>query len=58
MGYNPWGRKESDTTERRVCVCVCVCVFAEAIREDLVRRMNGVEGPGMTQSAQSIGGGT
>ena len=56
MGYNPWGRKESDTTERRVCVCVCV--FAEAIREDLVRRMNGVEGPGMTQSAQSIGGGT
>ena len=20
--YNPWGRKESDTTERLVCVCV------------------------------------
>ena len=26
VGYNPWGRKESDTTERLVCVCVCVCV--------------------------------
>ena len=26
MGYNPWGRKESDTTERLLCVCVCVCV--------------------------------
>ena len=26
VGYNPWGRKESDTTEQRVCVCVCVCV--------------------------------
>ena len=30
VGYNPWGRQESDTTERRVyvCVCVCVCVCA------------------------------
>ena len=27
MGYNPWGRKESDTTERLLCVCVCVCVL-------------------------------
>ena len=26
MGYNPWGRKELDTTERLLCVCVCVCV--------------------------------
>ena len=26
MGYNPWGHKESDTTERLLCVCVCVCV--------------------------------
>ena len=26
MGYNPWGRKESDTTERLLCVCVCVCI--------------------------------
>ena len=24
VGYNPWGRKESDTTERLLCVCVCV----------------------------------
>ena len=23
MDYNPWGRKESDTTERLVCVFVC-----------------------------------
>ena len=22
VGYNPWGRKESDTTERLLCVCV------------------------------------
>ena len=22
MGYNPWGSKESDTTERLLCVCV------------------------------------
>ena len=22
MGYSPWGRKESDTTERLLCVCV------------------------------------
>ena len=21
VGYNPWGRKESDTTERLLCVC-------------------------------------
>ena len=26
VGYNPWGRKELDTTERLVCVCVCVLV--------------------------------
>ena len=26
VGYNPWGHKESDTTERLLCVCVCVCV--------------------------------
>ena len=26
VGYNPWGRKESDMTERLVYVCVCVCV--------------------------------
>ena len=24
VGYNPWGREESDTTERLLCVCVCV----------------------------------
>ena len=24
MGYSPWGRKESDTTERLLCVCVCL----------------------------------
>ena len=24
MGYNPWGRKESDTIERLLCVCLCV----------------------------------
>ena len=24
VGYNPWGLKESDTTERLLCVCVCV----------------------------------
>ena len=30
MGYNPWGRKESDMTERLVCVCVCVCVDSKA----------------------------
>ena len=23
MGYNPWGRKELDTTEQLLCVCVC-----------------------------------
>ena len=23
VGYNPWGRKELDTTERLLCVCVC-----------------------------------
>ena len=28
MGYTPWGRKESDTTERLLCVCVCVCNLA------------------------------
>ena len=28
VGYNPWGREESDTTERLLCVCVCVCVCA------------------------------
>ena len=28
VGYNPWGRKESDTTERLLCVCVCVCEIA------------------------------
>ena len=27
VGYTPWGRKESDTTERLLCVCVCVCVL-------------------------------
>ena len=27
MGYNPWGRKELDMTERLLCVCVCVCVL-------------------------------
>ena len=26
MCVNPWGRKESDTTKRLLCVCVCVCV--------------------------------
>ena len=31
VGYNPWGHKESDVTERRVCVCVCVCVFISAL---------------------------
>ena len=30
VGYNPWGRKESDMTERLVCVCVCVCVDSKA----------------------------
>ena len=24
VGYNPWGRKESVSTERLLCVCVCV----------------------------------
>ena len=24
VGYNLWGHKESDTTERLLCVCVCV----------------------------------
>ena len=24
VGYNPLGQKESDTTERRVCVCVAL----------------------------------
>ena len=24
VGYNPWGRKESDTTEQLLCVCVCM----------------------------------
>ena len=27
VGYTPWGRKESDTTERLLCVCVCACVL-------------------------------
>ena len=27
VGYNPWVRKESDTTEQLLCVCVCVCVY-------------------------------
>ena len=26
VGYNPWGREESDTTERLLCVCVCVLI--------------------------------
>ena len=30
MGYNPWGRKESDTTERLLCVCVRTDAEAEA----------------------------
>ena len=25
--YNPWGRKESDMTERLLCVCECVCAL-------------------------------
>ena len=28
VGYNPWGRKESDTTERLLCVCVCNNIFS------------------------------
>ena len=24
VGYNPWGCKESDMTERLLCVCMCV----------------------------------
>ena len=31
VGYNPWGRKESDTTEQGVCVCVCVCVWGVCV---------------------------
>ena len=27
VGYNPWGRKESDMTERLLCVCECVCAL-------------------------------
>ena len=28
MGYNPWGRKESDTTERLLsCVCLFLLLF-------------------------------
>ena len=30
VGYNPWGRKESDTTERLLCVCVRTDAEAEA----------------------------
>ena len=29
VDYNPWGRKESDTTEWLLCVCVCVCKCAD-----------------------------
>ena len=25
VGYNPWGHKESDTTERLLCVCFYFC---------------------------------
>ena len=45
VGYSPWGRKESDTTERlhfhfllhsTVCVCVCVCVFNSDVLVTLI----------------------
>ena len=29
VGYSPWGRKESDTTERLQCQCVRVCVVMQ-----------------------------
>ena len=47
MGYNPWGCKESDTTERLLCVCVCVCV-CESLgeqgldKDDVVHIHNGI----------------
>ena len=44
VGYNPWGHKESDTTERRLFVCVCSCpylcvLFPEGRGEHLNRQV-------------------
>ena len=33
VGYNPWGRKESDTTERLLCVCVDCNLPGSSVRE-------------------------
>ena len=37
MGYNPWGRKESDISERHLCVCVSeqFNVFTTDVDEEL-----------------------
>ena len=53
VGYNLWGHKESDTTERLLCVCVCVKVIYEQTLkgsegkryEDIWRVFSAVETP-------------
>ena len=36
MGYNPWGRKESDTTERLLCIGVLESLAPSASSFDLI----------------------
>ena len=40
VGYNPWGRKESDTTERLLCVCVTVQI--QFITENRIPENRGI----------------
>ena len=38
MGYSPWGHKESDTTERLLCVCVWTVVFQAPLSVRFLRQ--------------------
>ena len=42
MGYNPRGRKESDTTERLLCVCVYVYMELESEKWCMVYMKNDI----------------
>ena len=42
VGYNPWGRKESDTTERLLCVCVYVYMELESEKWCMVYMKNDI----------------
>ena len=40
MGYNPWGHKESDTTERLLFLSLCLTVLANIFNNE--NEQNGV----------------